>query len=78
MPGSVSRDNAQTVTTFTLEPVNQTPRLFVREVGGFTTTIAEHGPLLALKIARHWLNVFPLALRELNRLNSTGCNPKGC
>ena len=53
MPRSVSRHDAQTVTTFTFEPVNQTPRFLVSEFGFFTTAIAEHGPVLVLKIARH-------------------------
>lgn len=53
MPGSVSRHDAQTVTTFTFESMHQTPRLFVSEFGCFTTPIAEDGPLLALKIACH-------------------------
>ena len=50
MPSSVSRHDAQTVTTFTFESMNQTPRFFVSEFGGFTTPVAEHGPLLILKI----------------------------
>ena len=53
MPGGVIRHDAQTVTTFTFEPVNQTPRFFVSEFSGFTTAIAEHGPILVLKIAGH-------------------------
>ena len=48
MPGSVSRHDAQTVMTFTFEPMNQTPRFFVSELGCFTTAIAEHGPSLSL------------------------------
>ena len=53
MPASFSRHDAKTVTTFAFEPVNQTPRLFVSELGCFTTAIAKHGPSLTLKIARH-------------------------
>lgn len=53
MPGSVSRHDAQAMTPFTFEPVNQTPRFFVSEFGCFTTTIAKHGPILILKIAGH-------------------------
>ena len=53
MPGSVSRHDAQTVTSFTFESMHQTPRFFVGEFGCFTTTIAEYGPLLILKFARH-------------------------
>ena len=59
MPGSVSRHDAQTVTAFTFESMNQTPRFFVREFGGFTTPIAEHGPILILKIAGHCRRLFP-------------------
>ena len=53
MPGSVRRHDAQTVTTFTFESMDQAPRFLVSEFGCFTTAIAEHGPLLVLKIARH-------------------------
>jgi hypothetical protein len=53
MPGSFRSHDAQTVTTFTFQPMNQTPRLFVRELGCFTTAIAKHGPILILKIAGH-------------------------
>ncbi len=53
MPGSVSRHDEQTATTFAFESMDQTPRFFVREFGCFTTAIAEHGPPLALKFARH-------------------------
>ena len=53
MPGSLSRHDAETVTSFAFEPVNQTPRFLVSEFGCFTTAIAEHGPLLALKFAGH-------------------------
>ena len=53
MPGSVSRHNAQAVAPFTFESMYQTPRFFVSELVCFTTAIAEHGPLLVLKIARH-------------------------
>ena len=53
MPGSVSRHDAQTSTFFTFESMHQTPRFLMSEFGCFTTAIAEHGPLLALKIARH-------------------------
>lgn len=53
MTGSVSRHDAQTVTTFTFESMDQTPRFFVSEFGCFTTQIAEHGPMLVLKFARH-------------------------
>jgi hypothetical protein len=42
------------VTTFTFQPMNQTPRFFVRELGSFTAAIAEHGPILILKIAGHF------------------------
>jgi branched-subunit amino acid aminotransferase/4-amino-4-deoxychorismate lyase len=59
MPSSVSRHDAQTVTTFTFKPVNQTARFFVSEFGCFTTAIAEHGPILILKIARHFRRLFP-------------------
>lgn len=55
MPGSLSRHDAQTVTSFAFEPVNQTPRFLVSEFGCFTTAIAEHGPLLVLKIAGHFV-----------------------
>ena len=48
MPGSVSRHDAQTVTTFAFETMDQTPRLLVSEFGCFTTAIAEHGPDLIL------------------------------
>lgn len=53
MPGSVSRHDEQTVTTFTFQSMNQTPRFLVSEFGCFTTAIAEHGPLLVLQFARH-------------------------
>ena len=53
MPGSVSRHDPQTVTTFTFESMDQTPRFLVSEFGCFTTPIAEHGPDLILKIAGH-------------------------
>jgi len=51
--GSFRGHDAQTVTTFTFQPVNQTPRFFVSEFGCFTTAIAEHGPTLIMKIAGH-------------------------
>ena len=53
MPGSFRSHDAKTVTTFTFQPVNQTSCLFVSELGCFTTAIAEHGPLFALKFASH-------------------------
>ena len=53
MPGSVSRHDAQTVTTFTFESMDQTPRFFVGKFDSFTTPITEHGPILVLKIAGH-------------------------
>lgn len=62
MPGSISRDDAQAMTAFTFEPVNQTPRFFVSEFGCFTTAIAEHRPILILKIAGHNVPSFPSPL----------------
>lgn len=53
MPSSVSRYDAQAVTTFSFEPMDQTPRFFVSQFGCFTTSITEHGPILILKIAGH-------------------------
>ena len=64
MPGSISRHDTETVTTFTFESMDQTPRFLVSEFGCFTTAIAEHGPLLALKFARHCRRLFPLPLAE--------------
>jgi hypothetical protein len=65
MLGSFSGHDAQAVTTFTFKSVNQTARFFVGEFDCFTTAIAEHGPLLILKIAGHYLNsLFPLPLGE--------------
>jgi hypothetical protein len=60
VPGSFSRHDAQTVTSFTFESMDQTPRFLVSEFGCFTTTIAEHGPIRLLKIARHCRRLFPL------------------
>jgi hypothetical protein len=53
MPSSFRGHDAQTVTTFTFKSVNQTARFFVSEFDCFTTPIAEHGPILILKIAGH-------------------------
>ena len=53
MPRRVSRHDAKTVTSFAFEPVNQTARFLVCEFGCFTTTIAEHGPILIVQVARH-------------------------
>lgn len=64
MPGSVSRHDEQTVTTFTFESMDQTPRFLMSELGCFTTAIAEHGPLLALKFAGHFGNSFSLSSRR--------------
>jgi hypothetical protein len=52
--GSFRSHDAQTVTTFTFQSVNQTPRFFVSELGCFAIAIAEHGPILILKIAGHF------------------------
>lgn len=59
MPGSVNRHDEQTVTAFTFESMDQTPRFLVSEFGCFTTAIAEHGPLLVLKFAGHCRRLFP-------------------
>jgi len=65
MPSSFRGHDAQTVTTFTFKSVDQTARFFMSEFGCFTTPIAEHGPLLALKFVRHLRNsLFPLPLEE--------------
>ena len=53
MSGSFRGHDAQTVTTFTFQPVHQTPRFFVSELGCFTTAVTEHSPILILKIAGH-------------------------
>ena len=68
MPGGVSRHNTQTVTTFAFETMDQTPRFFVSEFGCFTTPIAEHGPLLALKFACHCPNSFSLSRSKRNNI----------
>ena len=72
MPGSLTRHDAQTVTTFTFESMDQTPRLFMSEFGCFTTPIAEHGPILILKIAGHLFGTQPSsAARMLIRARET-------
>ncbi len=53
MSSSVTRHDAQTATTFAFKSMDQTPRFFVSELVCFTTAIAEHGPILVLKIAGH-------------------------
>jgi hypothetical protein len=59
VPGGFRSHDAQAVTTFAFEPVNQTPRFLVSEFGCFTAAIAEHSPPLFLKIAGHCLRSHP-------------------
>lgn len=53
MPRGFSTHNNQTVPAFALEPVHQSPRFLMSQLGRFTASLTKNRPKLVLKIAGH-------------------------
>jgi hypothetical protein len=52
-------DDAQTVTTFTAEPMHQPARVFVSETAGFTAALADYRPSVRFQLAAHFQTYLP-------------------